>query len=135
MIIICIIKTRVILHLKHTIVTLLFLQTQHTEQFNINKFSAGSSGRSKAMSGSDHLPLQTAFHGVTTISGHLLSLSSWSPLNTSHVKTIRPGLAWSTALLQGAAPECLGCGVMMYISANGVQFTLGGKCKHVHVTL
>lgn len=45
---------------------------------------------------------------------------------TRHVlETIRPGLEWSTVLLQGTVVRYLGCGMMMYISANVVQFTFG----------
>lgn len=44
-------------------------------------------------------------------------------------------LVWTEVLLcTGSSPEVRGRGVMMYISANVVQFTLGAKCKHVHAT-
>lgn len=44
-------------------------------------------------------------------------------------------LVWTEVLLcTGSSPEVFGRGVMMYISANVVQFTLGAKCKHVHAT-
>lgn len=81
--------------------------------------------RSKATSGSTH---STVLFCVITVPVHLLSLSSYSPLNTCRNNQVRPVKA-------RAAVKCLGCGVMMYTSANVVQFTLGAESKHVHVTL
>lgn len=82
-----------------------------------------SPGESETMSGCDHGCRQR----IAPPWVHFTSL------NTSHVESIRPALDWSAALPLGAALTCLGYGVMKCICANGVQFTLGAECKHVHV--
>lgn len=73
------------------------------------------------MSGSPHSCRQIPI--VITMTDH------FPGLNMSHVESIRPFLA----LLPGVL-ECLGCGVMMYISANVVQCTLEAVRKHEHET-
>ena len=76
----------------------------------------------------DSLPLCNHYITSSYIFHKLFSTELGTCRNT------QAGLAWSSALLQGPALECLGCGVMMYTRASVVQFTLGAECKHVHVT-
>lgn len=107
------------LTLWNTQVILLWKQTIVLSQYNsrCSAFSVDTPGRRKAESGKHHSAADS--HSLCIGSSETGTL-----LSAEHV-TCRINQARTGAL------EGLGCGVMMYIGADEVQFTLGAQCKHV----